>query len=115
MVLVQDIATAAVFALGYNMAAGKWYERSGKFRAITKAALVGSTNPADCAAEIYYGTQLVAKIYNSTGGANKVPVDTDWTSLPVDWINEPNEPIRVVCVDAAAGNDVCLGLQIQEF
>lgn len=115
MPLVQEIATAATMIVGYNMAAGKWWERSGKMRIIKKIACVGSTAVADTAVEVYYGTQLIAKVYNSTAGAAKVPVDTDWTDIPADWVNEPNEPIRVVCVDAANANDVCLGLQIQEF
>ena len=115
MVLVQEIVTAANATLGANIASGKWWETSPKYRAIRKIGLVGSTAVADTSLEIFYGTEKVAEIKNTTAGAAKVPVDSDMQTVPLDKVMVPNERLMIKVNDAADTQNIVLTMEIVEF
>lgn len=115
MVYVEDSCTAAVAAVGANLAEGKWYQLSQRYRGIKAVGLVGSTNPNDCALEIFYGTEKVGEIRNSTGGANKSVLNEDLKKFTVDKFMTPGTPLNIYVKTAAATNAIVWALDIVEI
>jgi hypothetical protein len=106
---------AADVAVNDNLAKGKDWQKDDRRRRIKKVGLAGSTNPCDCILDIFYGSKLIAKIVNTTGGAAKVPEKDDFHYISSQLYCAAQEQINVIVRDAADTEIVCLCLDIQEF
>ena len=115
MPYIEESVAAATAVVDYNIAGGKWWQQSNRARKIKKAALVGSTAVADTKVLISFGARRVMTLYNSTAGAAKVPVETDFKEMSDLAICPPGVPINIEVTDAADTNAIVLGIDIMEL
>lgn len=100
----QVVTAVGVAVVGYNMFEDESWKNVNYNRWISSFAIVGSTNPQDFAVELRVGQRLVGTFYNSTGGANIIPDDTDRKFVKA-FVPRGQE-IQCIVIDAAAGNSV---------
>ena len=109
MVLVTESYTAAEVAVGENLATGKWWHKDNRPRRIAKVGMDGSTNIYDTIVEIFYGTEKIAEIGNTTAGAAKVPVKGDLMFMSSRMICRAGVPINIMVKDAASTQTMSFG------
>lgn len=89
---------------------------SHRYRRVVRIGVVGSANPGDFGVDLYYGSTFISRFYNTSGGANLIPLEAkDLKNVGSDLVNEPGEPLRLVIIDAGATNIAVITLDIQEF
>lgn len=118
MPVVTVSETAAGSAVGTDLLtnAPPNIKRSPNYRKVDRIAVVGSTNPRDAAVDLFYGDAFVGRFYNTTGGANIVPLDArDLIKVVSDLVMEPNEDLTVVISDAGATNVLAVTLVITDM
>lgn len=96
----------ATAVAGYNVIGDEKWKTQPYTRKLVAAGLVGSTNPSDCSIEFYAGENRLAKIFNTTGGANKIPTRDD-----IQFIGAPipkGVELQAKVVDAAVANDIAV-------
>jgi len=72
-------------------------------RQIRRIAVLGSAAAGDCGIRLFLGQSDLGLYYNTSAGASVAPVEAkDW--IPVNWVAEANEPIRVMIADASGTN-----------
>lgn len=108
--MITDSFTAAQAAAGVNLASGKNYSQSNRYRKFNGFGMVGSTNPNDCAIDVFIGGVYIGTFRNSRGGAN-LSVNKD-DILAFNIIAEPNEVLELVVKTAAATNAIVIGIDV---
>ncbi len=107
---------AAASAVGTNLMAGHRAQMTPRYRRVTRLGIVGSTNPGDASVDLFYGSSYIGTFFNTTGGANLIPLDAkDMVPVPTNMIMEPNEPLNVLISDAGAGNIIVVTMEVQEL
>ena len=74
---------------------------------------MGSTSPGDTKWDLFIGSKLVATLMNTTGGANIVPVDTDYITIR-KYVKD-GTPVRLICRDASNGNVIAYKFIFTKF
>lgn len=119
MVLVDIAEASAASVVGTDLLANAPpnVARAPGARRVNRIGLVGSTNPGDAAIDLFYGADFVGRFFNTTGGANVVPVDAkDMQDVSNgDMFLKPNEDLKVVIQDAGVTNVVRIKLDIEEL
>lgn len=78
--------------------------------------VVGSAAVGDAAVDLFYGDTYIGTFYNTTAGANVIPVDSkDLLRVPSQYVLEPNEPLNVLISDQGATNVLVVTMEIQEL
>ena len=114
--LVSIKEASAASAVGTNLMAGHRAQIIPKYRQVRRLGLVGSANPGDASVDLFYGDTYIGTFFNTTGGANVIPVDSkDMIRVPSNLALLPNEPLNLLISDAGATNILVCVMEIQEF
>ena len=98
-------------AVGTNIIRDQFFTIAPVPRILRKVGYVGSTNPSTAGYACLIGPTQVMAGFNTTGGANKVPVaDTDM--LEVNEVIPPNVPLSFPVTTASVTNQTVLALDI---
>jgi hypothetical protein len=98
--------TAAATAVGVDVLANEsevWRMDSAK-RILVSVAIVGSTNPGDCAFDVMIGNKLVGTVMNSRGGANLYPNRDDEQYIG-KFVNS-GAPVQLIVRSVSVGNPI---------
>lgn len=109
----QIVRTAAEAALGEDMLKDEKFNRTNYSRWLSSIAVVGSTNIGDCGFELFSGERRIGTFYNTAGGANLIPDDSD-RKYPKSIVRA-SEGLSLICIDAAAGNNVVFELKFDSY
>lgn len=116
MALVTVKESTAGSAVGTNLMAGHRQQIVPRYRRVTRLGVVGSAAAGDAAVDLFYGDTYIGTFYNTTSGANVIPVDSkDMMSVPSQYVLEPNEPLNLLISDAGSTNVLVVTMEIQEF
>lgn len=107
---------SAASAVGTNLMAGHRAQMVPRVRRVTRIGVVGSTNPGDGAVDLFYGSTYIGTFYNTSGGANLIPLDSkDMVPVRSNMAMEANEPLNILISDAGATNVLVVSAEVQEF
>lgn len=116
MALFTVKESSAASAVGTDLLANTFFSNAGTLRRVTRAALVGSATIGDAAVDIFAGSTFLARLYNTTAGANVIPVEAkDYVEIESDTVAEPFEPLRALISDAGATNVLVLAIEFEEL
>jgi len=91
-------------------------KRSPNYRRVTKIAVTGSAAAGDAAVDLFYGASFIGRFYNTTLGANIIPLEArDLIKVESDLVMEPNEDLLVVISDAGTTNILSVTLNISDL
>lgn len=108
--------TSAATAAGTDLMANNFFQFDARPRIVSRYGVVGSSAVGNAAVDIFYGTEKIATAYNTTSGANVLPVEAkDMMPLRSNRALLPHEPLRVVVNTASATNVLAITLEIQEI
>lgn len=115
MATVSIPVAQATAVVGFNIMGGNRIQTAPHYRTINRIGLVGSTNPGDCSVDVFYGSTYIGTFFNTSGGANIIPLDSkDMMNLHSNYVCEPNEPINILVSKAAVTNAIMLTMEIDE-
>lgn len=107
--------SSAAQAVGTNLLPSR-FATSMRPRRIRRVGIVGSAAVGDAAVDVYYGDHFVGTFFNTSAGANLVPLEAkDLVPVSDSTINMPGEPLSVIVSDAGATNVLAITLEIEEF
>lgn len=103
-------------AVGTDLLANTFISNAGTYRQIRKAALVGSAAVADSSVDLYIGGTFIARLFNTTAGANVLAVEAkDYISIESDFLAGPLEPIRALISKAGGTNVLVVSIDVAEL
>lgn len=73
----------------------------------------GSAAIGDCAIDLFYGSEFIARVYNTT--TDNAVDDTDMLKIPGPLVCAPNEPIHLFVHDPSNTNPAVIQLAIEEI
>lgn len=103
------IKTAAEAALGENLFDKEKWKSVNYNRYLDAIAVVGSTNIADFAGEVWVGEARKGEFHNTQGGANVAPNRDDFR-YPKALVPK-NQEIQFIVTDAALANNVIVSVK----
>jgi hypothetical protein len=109
---VITVTESGATAVGTDLMDGEKLQTSSLPRQVTRIGYSGSAAIADCAIELFYGNEFVAKVYNTS--TNDIPNRDDMFDNPGILVCAPNEPIHVY-VATASGSASGFTLEIAEI
>jgi hypothetical protein len=112
-VTVQE--TAAATAVGTDLLANSFFQFDARPRVVSRAGLTGSSAAGNAAVDIFFGTEKIATLRNTTSGA-VIPVEAkDMMPIRTNRALLPFEPLRAIVAVASATTIMSLTLEIQEL
>lgn len=115
MVNVTFQESAAATAAGTDLFANNFFQFDARPRIVSRIGVSGSTASANCAVDLFYGTEKIGTFFNTTGGAVAAPLDAkDMMPVRSNRAILPYEPVRVVVNTASTTNKLTITLEIQE-
>lgn len=116
MAVITVKEAAAASAVGTNLMAGHRMQIVPRYRRVSRIGVTGSAAAGDASVDLFYGDTYIGTFYNTTLGANILPLDgRDMMNVPSTWALSPNEPLNILISDAGATNILYVTLEIQEF
>lgn len=107
--------TSAATAAGTDLMANNFFQFDARARIVSRIGVVGSSAVGNAAVDLFYGTEKIATIYNTTSGANVIAVEAkDMMPIRSNRALFPHEPLRVIVNTASATNILAITLEIQE-
>lgn len=104
---------AAASAVGTDLMDGQRLQTHPLPRRVMKLGLSGSTAIGDCAVDLFYGSEFIARIYNVS--TNAALTGEQMYDNPGVLVCSPNEPIHAFIADVGVGSVMVLHLAIEEI
>ena len=114
MTIVFEKYTAAQCAADANLAEGKDWQKSNVPRRVKRVMMSGSAALWDTRVDLYYGSEKVMELRNTSTGGPLKPLDSAFWH-PSKLVLMAGVPLNMIVVDAAATNPVYLYLDIAEL
>jgi hypothetical protein len=92
-------------AAGTDIMDGERLQTSSLPRQVTRIGFGGSAAIADCALDLFYGSEFVARVYNTT--TDDVVNNDNMLNNPGILVCAPNEPIHLYVVTASGSIAYC--------
>jgi hypothetical protein len=113
MAFITVTEASAESAIGTDLMDGERLQTSALPRRVVQMGIGGSTAVGDCAVDLFYGSEFVARVYNTT--TNNAIKGEEMINIPGILVCAPNEPIHLFVHDAGHTNVMVVQLGIQEI
>jgi len=107
---------AAASAVGTNLMAGHRLQTAPRPRFVRRIGVTGSAAAGDAAVDMFYGNVYIGTFYNTTLGANIIPLDAkDMVQVSSNVGMEPNEPLHILIAKVSTTNILAVTLELVEL
>lgn len=114
-ITLKGVAAASA-TVGTNMMAGHRLQIAPKLRRVSRIGVTGSAAAGDSAVDLFYGDTYIGTFYNTTLGANIIPLDSkDMMNVTSTYVLDRNEPLNLLVSTQPTTNPLNVSMEIQEF
>ena len=107
---------AASCPVGTNLMAGHRLQIVPQIRRVSRIGVTGSAAAGDSAIDLFYGDTFLGTFYNTTLGANIIPLDSkDMMNVTSRYALDRNEPLNLLVSVAPTTNPLNVSMEISEF